>query len=117
MRTHTTIGHEILRDSPSKYIELGATIALRHHERFDGSGYPDGLAGERIPLSARLVAITDVFDALMSPRPYKRPWDLDRALTYISEHSGTQFDPDCVDAFVRCEADIRALYRSRVRDD
>ena len=113
MRTHTTIGHEILRDSPSKYIELGATIALSHHERFDGAGYPAGLSGADIPLCARLVSITDVFDALMSPRPYKRPWDIDRALAYIAEHSGTQFDPDCVDAFVRCERAIREIYRPK----
>jgi two-component system response regulator RpfG len=74
MRRHPQIGHEILRDSQSRFVQLGAVIALRHHERWDGSGYPGGLRGDAIPLAARIVALADVFDALLSERPYKPAW-------------------------------------------
>ena len=76
-------------------------IALRHHERYDGSGYPDGLAGEAIPLEARIVAVADVFDALISPRPYKEAWSIDAALAWIYAQRGRLFDPDCVEVLVR----------------
>ena len=74
MKQHTSIGHEILKDSPSKFLALGAEIALGHHEKFDGTGYPSGLKGKEIPLEARIVAVADVFDALTSERPYKKAW-------------------------------------------
>ena len=74
MRRHPRIGHELLSGSQNRFIQAGATVALRHHERYDGSGYPDGLVGEAIPLEARIVAVADVFDALISPRPYKEAW-------------------------------------------
>ncbi len=80
MRRHPLIGYEILRDSQSRFVQMGATIALRHHERWDGSGYPDGLKGEDIPLPARIVAVADVFDALTSERPYKRGVERRRGL-------------------------------------
>jgi len=99
MRRHPLIGHEILADSPSRYLQMGAVIALGHHEKFDGSGYPQGLAGEDIPLPARIVAVADVFDALTSNRPYKRAWSFQDALKYIQTESGHHFDPACVRAF------------------
>ncbi len=99
MRRHPLIGHEILADSPSRYLQMGAVIALGHHERFDGSGYPHGLAGEAIPLPARIVAVADVFDALMSKRPYKAAWTFQDALGYIRSERGRHFDPACVRAF------------------
>lgn len=99
MRRHPLIGHEILADSPSRYLQMGAVIALGHHEKFDGSGYPQGLAGENIPLPARIVAVADVFDALTSHRPYKGPWSFQDALTYVQSQSGKHFDPACVRSF------------------
>jgi two-component system response regulator RpfG len=100
MQEHTRIGYEILRDSPSMYIRMGAVIARSHHERFDGNGYPDNLIGEDIPLPARIVAVADVFDALMSVRPYKSAWALQDALQYLVEQKGKHFDPRCVEAFL-----------------
>ena len=79
---------------------MGATIAYAHHERFDGSGYPQGLAGEAIPIEARITAVADVFDALCSPRTYKKPWTIEQAFDYVQDERGRQFDPDCVDAFL-----------------
>ncbi len=99
MQTHTTIGHAILSDSQSRYIQTGSIIALNHHERFDGTGYPSGLAGKNIPLVARIVAVADVYDALVSTRPYKQAWSVDDAQDYLEKHAGTQFDPLCVEAF------------------
>ncbi len=101
MRRHPRIGYELLADSPNRFIQAGALIALRHHERWDGSGYPDGLAGEAIPLEARIVAVADVFDALISRRPYKEAWSIDAALAYLYAQRGRLFDPACVDALLR----------------
>jgi len=100
MRTHARIGYEILKDSPSKYLQMGAVIARGHHEKFDGSGYPDGLVGEAIPLPARIVAVADVFDALTSERPYKHAWSIQDALQYLQTEQGRHFDPVCVQAFL-----------------
>jgi two-component system response regulator RpfG len=99
MQQHTVFGYEILRDSPSKYLQMGAVIALGHHERYDGTGYPHGLVRDAIPLSARIVAIADVFDALTSARPYKKAWPIQDALNYLNTEIGKHFDPDCIDAF------------------
>jgi two-component system response regulator RpfG len=101
MQTHTTIGHAILSDSQSRYMQIGAVIALNHHERFDGKGYPNGLKGDEIPLIARVVAVADVFDALVSARPYKHAWETDEAIAYIQQQAGTHLDPQCVDAFMQ----------------
>ncbi len=101
MRTHPQIGHDLLTGSQNRFIQLSATIALRHQERYDGSGYPDGLVGDQIPIEARIVAVADVFDALISKRPYKRAWSIDEALRYISDESGKLFDPACVAALMR----------------
>ena len=82
------------------YLSLGAQIALGHHEHFDGGGYPQHLAGDAIPLAARVVALADVFDALVHQRPYKEVWPVEEAVAYIRERSGKQFDPHVVDAFL-----------------
>ena len=100
MRTHPQIGHDLLKDSSSALLQAGATIALTHHEKFDGSGYPHGLAGEAIPLLGRIVAVADVLDALTSQRPYKKPWPLEDAGQYLREQSGLHFDPACVHALL-----------------
>lgn len=99
-KQHPRLGYEVLRDSSSKFVQLGATIALHHHERWDGSGYPEGLAGENIPLPARIVAVVDVLEALTTVRPYKAAWPMDEALGYIRSQSGLQFDPAVVDALM-----------------
>ena len=114
MRKHPLIGFEILRDSQSRFIQTGAQIALRHHERWDGSGYPDGLQGEEIPLTARIVAVADVFDALTSERPYKHAWPPDEAFDYIKTHRGTLFDPSCVDALLTQQARILEIRDARL---
>ncbi len=106
MRKHPQIGHEILRDSRSRFVQKGAEIALRHHERWDGSGYPGGLRGDETPVAARIVAVADVFDALISVRPYKPAWSHDAAVAYLREHSGTLFDPSCVDVLLKDEAQL-----------
>ena len=100
MRRHPRIGHELLSGSQSRFIQTGALVALRHHERYDGSGYPDGLVGDAIPIEARIVAVADVFDALISPRPYKEAWSIDAALAFLYAQRGRLFDPRCVDALV-----------------
>jgi two-component system response regulator RpfG len=100
MRRHPLHGYEVLRDSPSRFVQLGAEIALRHHERWDGTGYPDGLAGEDIPQCARIVAIADVLDALTTRRPYKPAWSMSDALDYLREQRGRMFDPRLVDALI-----------------
>ena len=99
MQQHTTIGHAILSNSQSRYIQTGSIIALSHHEKFDGTGYPHGIVGIDIPLVARIVAVADVYDALVSNRPYKEPWSETDAQDYLEKHSGRQFDPICVEAF------------------
>jgi two-component system, response regulator RpfG len=100
MERHTLMGHEILKDSASRYMQMGAVIALGHHEHWDGGGYPGGLAGEKIPLEARIVAVSDVYDALRSVRPYKPAWSREAACDYLRDEAGRQFDPDCVEAFL-----------------
>ena len=109
MQTHPRIGYELLQDSHNRFIQAGARIALHHHERFDGTGYPDGLAGHDIPLEARVVTAADVFDALISPRPYKPAWTIEAALDYLREQSGKLFDPDCVSALLREEPRLREI--------
>ena len=99
MKQHAQIGYEVLKGSSSRVLQSGAAIALGHHEKFDGSGYPNGLSGETIPLFSRIVAVADVFDALTSARPYKKVWDDDSAKLLIRSQTGLHFDPRCVDAF------------------
>lgn len=108
MQRHTVIGGQILDNRHSPVLQMGRQIALHHHERWDGKGYPFGLAGEDIPISARIVAIADVFDALIHNRPYKEAWTVSNALEEIGSQSGTQFDPAVVDAFLRSREAIFA---------
>ena len=101
MRQHALIGYNILKSSEAKMLQLAAEIAYSHHERFDGTGYPNGLKGEAIPLAGRIVAVADVFDALTNVRPYKQAWSLDAARAFLVDNSGSHFDPACVDALLR----------------
>jgi response regulator RpfG family c-di-GMP phosphodiesterase len=116
MKQHATIGWKILNDSTSPVLQMAAEIALSHHEKFDGTGYPHGKAGAAIPLTGRIVAVADVFDALTSVRPYKPAWEVERALDLLREGRGTHFDPDCVDAFMARLDDV-AKIRERYTDD
>jgi len=108
MKRHTTIGGQLLADGRSELLQLARTIALNHHERWDGTGYPAGTGGQAIPLEGRVVAIIDVFDALTHTRPYKPAWPVERAIATIGEGAGSAFDPALVDAFGRL-ADGRSL--------
>jgi putative two-component system response regulator len=109
MAEHTLIGHAILSGGRSGILKLAAEIALTHHERWDGGGYPRGLKGEEIPLSGRIAAVADVFDALTSLRPYKRAWSMNHAFTYLVENAGEQFDPRCVTAFQDAREEVEAV--------
>jgi len=108
MRQHAVVGYEILKGSPSRYLQAGAVIALSHHERFNGTGYPGGLRGEEIPQAGRIVAIADVFDALTSKRPYKEPWPFEKAVEYVAAERGKHFDPDLADVFL---ANLNEVHR------
>jgi len=99
MKQHTLVGYDLLKDEASTLLNTAATIALTHHERFDGTGYPKGLKGEEIPLAGRICALADTFDVLTSQRPYKPAFDTTKALTEIMNCRGSQFDPKLVDAF------------------
>lgn len=99
MQTHARIGADLLDGHPAPLLQMARDIALTHHEKWDGSGYPDGRQGEDIPLVGRIVAVADVFDALTSARPYKPAWPLDRALAYLGEQRGRHFDPRLIDLF------------------
>lgn len=100
MQSHTSVGAEILGSYDSRLMEVASIIAKTHHERWDGQGYPQGLKGEEIPLYTRIVSVCDVFDALTSQRPYKVAWPVAKAMEYLQEHSGSQFDPGVVREFV-----------------
>jgi putative two-component system response regulator len=106
MQQHTVIGARILEGSRTGIIRLGEIVAMTHHEKWDGSGYPRGLKGKQIPLVGRIVAIADVFDALTSKRPYKEAFSLERSYGIIRDGRGTHFDPDVVDTFFASEPDI-----------
>lgn len=99
MKTHALIGYDILNDGNSDLMCLASEIALSHHEKWDGTGYPNRLSGNEIPQSGRIVAVADVFDALTSPRPYKKAWSIEDAVTYICENAGSHFDPEVVEQF------------------
>jgi putative two-component system response regulator len=116
MKQHTVIGAKILEGSEAQFIELAKVIALSHHEKWDGSGYPKGLKGSKIPLAGRITAIADVFDALTSKRPYKEPFSLERSFNIIKESRGSQFDPEVVDAFFAVEDEILSI-REKYKDE
>ncbi|MEO5342716.1 MAG: two-component system response regulator [Gammaproteobacteria bacterium SHHR-1] len=101
MQQHCQIGAEIIGEDSSELLQLARVVALTHHEKWDGSGYPKGLAGEDIPRVGRMVAVADVFDALTSKRPYKRAWSLEEATDYLQRSAGSHFDPELVPLFVQ----------------
>ena len=110
MRQHVTIGADILQNSTSPYLQAGCVIAISHHEKYDGSGYPQGLTGDAIPLYGRIVAIADVFDALTSARPYKNAWSFDEAVDFLKQNSGKHFDPVLVDLFTLDLDEVHAIH-------
>jgi putative two-component system response regulator len=109
IKTHTTIGGEILARSSAAILKLAETIARTHHEKWNGAGYPAGLAGEQIPIEGRIVALADVFDALTSKRPYKDAYPLEKAVDIVQKDSGSHFDPRVADAFLAHLDDIQAI--------
>lgn len=117
MMLHTVIGARILQGSDAEVIKMGEIIAQSHHEKWDGSGYPDALKGTEIPLEGRITAIADVFDALTSKRPYKEAFSVEKALGIIREGRGSHFDPDVVDAFLGIEDEILAIKKQCDGDD
>lgn len=117
MEKHVEIGHRILDGHHSELMQMAAEIALTHHEKWDGSGYPNGLSGEDIPVSGRIAAICDVVDALLSERPYKKPWPLERVLSLLQDEAGKHFDPNLVSIIVDNIdqlTDIRAKFPDEV---
>ena len=114
MKQHTTKGGDIIRDIERQvgtpaYLELGRKIAYSHHEKWDGSGYPEGLGGKDIPLSARIVAVADVYDALTSKRPYKKAFSHEKAVSIISEGRGSHFDPELTDTFLEINREFNEI--------
>ncbi|OSM02204.1 HD domain-containing phosphohydrolase [Magnetofaba australis] len=117
IKTHTLIGARILSKSDAPLFKLAASVALHHHERWDGAGYPDKLAGEAIPLEARIVAIADVFDALTMKRPYKEPWPIDKAMDAIREGSGLHFDPELARLFCDLTEEVTQIKQEWDREE
>ena len=120
MRTHPTIGGDTLRKVIEAYdrhtfLMMGMEIAYCHHERWDGTGYPHGLSERQIPLAARIVALADAYDTITSRRPYKIPFAHEEAVRRIAVDRGTHFDPELVDAFLRCHSDFVEI-RGRLTD-
>jgi putative two-component system response regulator len=109
MERHAERGQKILESSTSDVVRLAAEIAVSHHERWDGTGYPRGLKGRAIPIGGRIVAVVDVFDALTSERPYKKAWSLAEAQDFLRSNAGSHFDPACVEAFLSRWAEVRVL--------
>lgn len=116
MKKHTIIGADILKGSNINYVRMGETIALTHHEKWDGSGYPYGIKGRKIPLVGRITAIADVFDALTSDRPYKKAFSIEKSNQIISQECGKHFDPDVVDAFFEVQDAILQIKESYQED-
>jgi len=106
MKTHAKIGFDMLDGFENKYLKAGSIIALTHHEKFDGSGYPNGLKGDEIDIMGQIVAIADVFDALTSKRPYKEPWPVDKAFNLLEEEAGKHFSPFLVKIFLNHKEEI-----------
>jgi putative two-component system response regulator len=117
IETHAREGHRILSGSDAPVVALAAEIALTHHERWDGKGYPNGLSGEGIPLVGRIVAVADVFDALTSDRPYKTAWPVARAKAHMESNAGIHFDPKVVSAFLSQWDAVERIVRSRTKAD
>ena len=116
MKQHTVFGGKILTVEADGFLGLTRIIALTHHEKWDGSGYPEGLAGERIPMAGRITAVADVFDALSSDRPYKKAISVEQSASIVKEQRGSHFDPRVVEAFEVAREEIFAV-RERFRDE
>ncbi len=116
MRTHTSIGGEIIPDHMADVIVMARRVALTHHERWDGTGYPTGLKGEEIPLEGRIAAICDVYDALVSARPYKKPWTTEQAVDHLRANSGSHFDPHLVETFLTILPEVDAIQKRFAED-
>ena len=112
MRKHSALGAKLLSGGTSELVQMAEEIALFHHERWDGSGYPCGLEADEIPLTARIVSVADAFDALIHERPYKVAWSIPDALAEIERERGGQFDPQIVDALLRLSRENRLDLRS-----
>ena len=110
IKTHTTVGAKILSGSASPFLKMAEMIALTHHERFDGNGYPNKLKGDEIPLIGQICSVADVFDALTSVRPYKKAWSFEEAITEIKNCSGKNFNPKVAEAFLDIQEDIKIIY-------
>lgn len=117
MRKHPEMGAKILDNSTSPLIKLAHSVALYHHEKWDGSGYPFGLKGEAIPIEARIVAVADVFDALLNKRPYKEAWPVEQAVAEIETNRGKHFDPAIVDAMLQCLPDLLEINNNWLEED
>lgn len=115
MKTHAARGADFLQGSELPLLQMAHDIALGHHEKYDGSGYPSGLAGDAIPIAARIVAVADVFDALTSSRPYKPAWEIERALDFMRAQRGLHFDPQVLDAFLASLDQVLDI-QARLRD-
>ena len=111
MKKHSEIGYNMLCGSKRKLLRFAASIARSHHERWDGHGYPDGIAGEDIPLAGRICSVADVLDALSSPRCYKQPWPEDKVKAEFLKQRGSQFQPELVDVLMEHWDEIYSLYR------
>ena len=117
MKKHSVLGAKIidemyLKFSDESYLHMAREIALSHHERWDGSGYPNKIKGEEIPLEVRIVSIADVFDALVSERVYKKPYSFEETMEIIVSYRGTFFDPDIIDVFVDAKDEVYEIYKS-----
>jgi putative two-component system response regulator len=117
MKQHTIIGAKILKGSGSEYINMGEIIAMHHHEKWDGSGYPHGLKGIEIPIVCRITSLADVFDVLVTKRPYKEAYSIDKAFSIIKEGRGSHFDPNAVDAFFAVEDKILKIKKQYEGDE
>ena len=116
MKNHAKIGYEILKGSKSKYLKAGGVIAYNHHEKYDGTGYPNGLKGESIPIFGRITAVADVFDALTSSRPYKKAWSLEEAFDFLIEEKSVHFDPKLVDLFIENKNEVIDIHNKFKED-
>jgi len=117
IKEHSLIGFEILRDSTLDVFEIGAVVALEHHERWDGTGYPYGLQGEEIAIEARIVQVADVFEALTHDRCYRPAWPIEKAVEYMNDMKARQFDPMVIDAFNKHLEDMIAIVKSHYREE
>ena len=116
MKNHAKIGYVILKGSKSKYLKVCGVIAYNHHEKYDGTGYPNGLKGESIPIFGRITAVADVFDALTSSRPYKKAWSLEEAFDFLIEEKSVHFDPKLVDLFLENKNEVINIHNKFKED-